>query len=677
MQRFIPLSLTALFCPVFADTVGLWRFDEDSAIAGGGVVAAENTANVGTLDAQINAGTPLYSDDVPAAEIYDPVNEVTYTNGFSFDASGANASLSVLNDVSFDTSFTVEFFIKLSGEPGSYESFLRRQQASDLGWQVDFDHGVNQIFGRIRSRWDTPAGASDGVAEAADENFNFVLGPAGNVTAPKVYIDTGAKDTIGGDVGPQNTGNPADYIYEAASINTFDTDVALQGDGTNDIDEWHHVALSFDETTGEVKIYFDYLLAQTRTLSDSEGDGYTHPAANLVFGKLSGGSYALLLDELRYSNEILTPGSFLREPVTAAGNTTAFWRMEEVGATDGGDIVSLENQAGVLFAASPVNGTPKYSTKVPGTTIVDPVSGTSYSNKFSLDATLSNARVGTPYDAAFDTSFTVEMFMKLEGEPANYHGFLRRWEANNSRWQLDFDNGLKGAFGRIRTRWDTPAAEAGTYENENFVNGPTGGTNVPDSQRIWIDTDLGDGMVTSYDDPTDWLLDGDGINDVDEWHHVAITFDEDTGTISLFYDYELMQQRMLSDSEGDGYTHPASGLQFGKFAGQEYGLFIDEVRYTDGILNSFEFLQATSAPPVPLEITSVSYDVGTNNATVEWTSIPGRTYFLYRSADLSVDPASWEELFDDEVAVGETMSYEDTSLPPGTTKMFYYVREVE
>ena len=674
----------ALLGSASAGTVGLWRFDEDTAAAGGSVAAAVNEANPGILNAQVNAGTPLYSDDVPAAEIYDPVNDVTYANGFSLDASGSNANLSILNDVSLDSSFTVEFFIKLSGEPASYESFLRRQEFVDLNWQIDFDHGANQIFGRIRSRWDTPAGGvSDGVSDATDENSNFVLGPGGNASAPKLYIDTGAKDTIGADVGPQNTGDPADYVYSAVSINTFDTDVALQGDGINDVDEWHHVAMSFDETTGEIKIYFDYLLAQTRTLADTEGNGYTHPVANIVFGKLSGGSYGLLMDELRYSGDILTPGSFLREPLDATGSTTAFWRMEEDDAADGGDIVSLENEGSVLFAASPVSGLPKYSTDVPGTTIFDPVSGTSYPNEFSLDATLGNARVGAGYDAAFDTSFTLETFIKLVGEPGGYHGLMRRYQTADLRWQVDFDHANSGAFGRIRARWDTPAGEPdnmaqnGIDENFNFVVGPQGGGNIPDNQRIWIDTDPGDGMVASYDDPDNWALDGDGINDIPEWHHIAMTFDQETGTVGFYYDYELMQQRILSDSEADGYTHPSGGFQFGKFSGEEYGLLYDEVRYIEGVLTSFQFLQAVSAPPVALEITSVSYDVRTNRATVVWNSNPGRNYSLFRSADLSVDPDFWEELLEEEPSAEDTTTFEDTTLPPGTMKMFYYVLEHE
>ena len=55
--------------------------------------------------------------------------------------------------------------------------------------------------------------------------------------------------THGAWVGPQNTGNVSDYIYDTASPNPNELDVSLQGDGVNDDEDWHHVALTFDEDT--------------------------------------------------------------------------------------------------------------------------------------------------------------------------------------------------------------------------------------------------------------------------------------------------------------------------------------------------------------------------------------------------------------------------------------------
>lgn len=682
---FISLLLTALgalltfpLSPAGAVTLGHWGFDDAGAADGAAVSGAANGANPGTLDAMPGLGTPVYSSDVISAEIYDPVTDTVITNGFSLDATTPSSRLQVADDVSMNTSFTIEFFIKLGGEPASYETFMRRRQAADLLWQVDYDHAVNLVYGRARARWDTPAGVSDDLAEnGIDENFNFVVGPQGGASAPRMFVDTGAKDAAGADVGPQNTGNVADYVYDAASVNPNDTDVALQGDGINDVDRWHHIAMTLDQATGEVSFFFNYQLSQRRTLADTEANGYTHPAAALEFGKFSAGGYALLIDEVRYSDTLLTPGNFLRPNSDNQAAVVGHWRMEEDDAVDGGAVTTLENEASVLHAASASSGSPLYSEDVPGSVIHDPLTDTFYTNAFSMDATGANARAAVTGDPAFDSSFTVEMFMKLGGEPGGYQTFMRRYEARDLRWQIDFDHANAGAYGRPRARWDTPEGGVSndlndaTDENNNFVVGPTGGANVPEAQRIFIDTDAGDGLVASYDDAADWALDGDGVNDVAEWHHLAMTFDEDTGTVTFFLDGEAVQTRVLSDSEANGYTHPAANLEFGKFAGDGYGLLMDEVRLTGSVLFPEQFLQAISEPPAPFAITDVSFDSATRTFTLSWNAEIEEVYSIDRyNESLNI----WEEIDDSLEADAAVMTYDDPNIPSALTRAMYRVR---
>lgn len=683
MYRFLIFSVFVYAFNLHAGTVGLWRFDDTGAVAGESMAAAENQASPGVLDAFIGNGEPRYSDDVPFTEVYDPVADETYANAFSFDASGANAFLSTENAINLDRSFTVEFFVKIIGEPASYESIIDRSEAQDLVWKIDFDHAANQVFGRIRTRWDTPAnGVSDGVAESGvDENWNFILGAAGNANAPKVYVDTGAKDAAGADLGPQNTGNPADYVYDTTSANPNDLDVALQGDGQNDIPEWHHVAMSFDETTGEIRFYFDYALAQVRTLSDSAANGYTHPAAGLRFGKLSAAEYGLLIDEVRYSDKILNSSNFLREPqVLGAGNTIAHWRMDDEGAAEGIEIVEVSNEVSALYPAVRGNGTPKYSSDVPAPAIYDPILGNTFINNFSLDASEANSRLQITGEESFNTSFSLEFFIKLSEEPGGYHAFIRRSQANDLRWQLDFDHGAKSAFGRLRARFDTPGPEGsdgvnenGVDENINFVVGPTGGANIADAFCLWIDTDSGDGMRANYDDASDWANDGDGLNDNDVWHHAAITFDEETGALKFYYDYELLQSRILSDVNGDGYTHPDAPLTFGKLTNSGYALLLDEVRYSGDVLEAFHFLQPAALPEEGLEISRIVYEPTTPSTTITWNTVSGRRYSLDYSNDLD----NWLEILEEEIADGETMTYTDSERLGDSAKLFYRVREVE
>ena len=677
----LPLLTLALpLQPILAESIGHWRFDEPGAAAGSPISVTPNNASPGTLDAQSNLGSPLYSDDVPSISILDPITGQSYPNGFSFDASGANAQLAIPDADALDRSFTVEFFIKMIGEPASYESVLRRREFADLNWQIDFDHGANRAFGRSRCRWDTPAGAPDGTAEnGVDENYNFVLGPRGNGDAPKVYVDTGAKDALGADVGPQNTGRPQDYVYDPASANPNETDVALQGDGINDDPDWHHIAMSFDQDSGEIRFYFDYQLMQTRTLSDSEGDGYTHPAAAIAFGKLSATNNGLLLDELRYSSGLLTPGDFLRDATSGAADVIGHWRMENDSANAGDGVTGIENSASPLHPAALNNGSPSYSADVPGSTILDPVRLESYPNRFSLDVSAANSSLSIADDDAFDSDFTFEMFIKIGGEPGGYHSFVRRREANDLRWQIDFDHGAKTSFGRMRSRFDTPAGlpdnvnEAGVDENINFVVGPTGGASIPGDRRIWVDTDPGDGDPANYDDAADWANDGDGLNDAPGWHHVALSFDQAAGSISFYYDYELMQTRTLSDSQGDGYTHPAGDLLIGKLVNAGYAMWIDEVRYSSRELLPFEFLQVVAEPQAPLEITGFDYDTETGEASISWNSVPGRAYSVDRSGDLS---GIWFEQLEAEIASEGSMTFTDPDIPPGTRRAYYRVREV-
>ena len=672
MNRFLFFLPVSIFTS-HGDTVGLWRFEEEGAAEGQSVVLAVNEANPGSLDATNSSGIPVYSADVPFEEIFDPVANSTYPNGLSLDVSAANSQLQVLNSADFDTSFTIEFFVKYVGEPGSYENIVRRQEFSDLAWKIDFDHGPNLEFGKPRSRWDTPAGAPDDLAEAGvDENANFVLKPQGTSDGTKVYIDTGAKDINGVDVGDQNTGKGSDYVYDVNSGNPNDADIALQGDGINDLAEWHHIALSFDQETQEIKFYLNYRLGQTRTLSDSQGDGYTHPAADLLFGKLSGNEGGLFMDELRFSNSILTPGDFLREAGASQTEVVGHWRLEEEGAVEGGDIFFAENSASDLNDASASGGMPVYSTDVPAPVIYDPLTATSLANGFSLDVTVAGSRLRVENDASLNTSYTLEFFMKMIGEPGGYHAFLRRSQAGDLRWQVDFDHAAIGAFGRIRARFDTPAgdsdgvAEPGIDENVNFVVGPTGGGSIPAERRIWIDTPTGDGDPGSYVS-ADWSTDGDGINDDQSWHHVALTLNEETGEVSFYYDYELMQTRTLSDSEMNGYIHPEAAFDFGKLNNADYGLLLDEIRYTGEVILPFQFLQTVVPVSNDLAITSISFDTQ-NGANITWASTAGEAYTVERSIDL----ITWEGL-DTRTADGPSTSFTDIDPPAGSSQVFYRV----
>ena len=263
-------------------------------------------------------------------------------------------------------------------------------------------------------------------------------------------------------------------------------------------------------------------------------------------------------------------------PASLHADTIGFWRFDEEGADDGAEIETAVSESNSPSLDGAAQGGPVYSTDVPGSLIQDPVSGGSWSNRFSQDCSNGNARVQAPNDAVLnsDDGFTLEFFIKLTGEPGGWHPFARRSEANNRRWQVDFDHNTQANnFGDIRTRWDTPDGDT---------------NNVAKGAHIWIDTDTGSGNPDDYDDAEDISNDGDGENDLTDWHHVALTWDPELKQFAMFSDYEETGRKDLAGT----FAHPDAALSFGKHNGDGYGLFIDEVRYSSGVLEPSEFLIA-------------------------------------------------------------------------------------
>ncbi len=280
-------------------------------------------------------------------------------------------------------------------------------------------------------------------------------------------------------------------------------------------------------------------------------------------------------------------------PLVASGTreSVAYWRFDEENAQVGQTLTVAADSSGHGHTASPSgNGAGSYSSDVPGEVIFDPLTNSARSNRFSMDVSASGRRMAASDSPDFNQSFTAEMFIKIDGEPSGYNPFMRRQGSTTSRWQIDFDHAAKGAFGRLRSRFDT-----GDGANSNFVLGPVGAEAIPESQRIWIDTDAGDGLVSSYNDSADWSRDGNGLNDRPGWHHVALTVDQETGVVSFYFDYQLTQTRTLVGVEQGGYQHPAGALEFGNFS-STYALLMDEVRYTGRVLEPLEFLQLGGTP---------------------------------------------------------------------------------
>ena len=287
------LILSASLC---ANPVGYWRFDEVTASPGAALnpVSSVNDASLNTT----TSGTPIYSSDVPGPRILDPLSGSIVDNAFSLDGTAASSRVNVANHalLNASTDFTVEFFIRLNGEPGSYESFVQRidtthNTSTDNAsrnyrrWQVDFDHGNNLTsgFGEARSRFDT-YDPSLVVTDPVEGQTDFNRVAHGN----HLFIDT---DTGSNDVNDYTAGDPS-----------------TQGDGLNDDQvTWHHLAVTVSNNV--VSLFMDYAPAAGSQLTLA--GTFVHPDGQLRFGKLSNRPHGLFMDELRYSDSVLTPDQFL------------------------------------------------------------------------------------------------------------------------------------------------------------------------------------------------------------------------------------------------------------------------------------------------------------------------------------------------------------------------------
>jgi len=282
----------------------------------------------------------------------------------------------------------------------------------------------------------------------------------------------------------------------------------------------------------------------------------------------------------------------------ASGDTIGWWRMDDAGASAGAAIGTTvsEVNAGTLDGTG--QSSAAYSADVPGPFIYDPVGDTYKANGFSLDGGAANAKINVANNALLDPdtpdrSFTIEIFLKLTGEPVSYDTSLSRVQngptnpdtasdSDRLGWQIDFDSGTaKTTYGQIRSRWDTPGTPPLDY-NRTVRAG-----------FVFVDTDTGSGNPADYDD-ADVYNDGDGTNDASTaiWHHIALTFDAATQVVRIWDNYTQGTSFTLNAA----FVHPSAALQFGKFSNSAYGLVVDEVRYSSGVLDSDDFLQATVVP---------------------------------------------------------------------------------
>jgi len=233
----------------------------------------------------------------------------------------------------------------------------------------------------------------------------------------------------------------------------------------------------------------------------------------------------------------------------ATAGVVGWWRFE---GTPGDIVGSVPNAANPGTHDGAGEGSVTYAATLPDIVIHDPISGVNVPNLSSLNIGGSR-RVRVTDDPALDApSFTIEAFLWVD--QTNYQSYISHrgtvpdgGVSKSVGWQLDTSNADEG-----RARFDTRALANQTV--------PTG------SSRPFI---------------------ADG-----NWHHTAITFDGATRRMSYYLDGGFIQARTLTGIATDA-TDIAADLLLG---GGGSGWYIDEVRYSNEVLDPEQFLQAIPEP---------------------------------------------------------------------------------
>ncbi len=177
---------------------------------------------------------------------------------------------------------------------------------------------------------------------------------------------------------------------------------------------------------------------------------------------------------------------------------------------------------------------------------------------------------------------------------------------------------------------------------------------------------------------------------VDEWHHLALTYDAASNTKTMYVDGSAVATQnpvAFSPNNGDaptadpGYTYENEDLHIG--GGGDTGTSfrwegrLDDVGLFRTALTQEEIAEimtagvASQANSAPFAITDITRDSATQ-ATISWNARPGSLYAVWRAiGGLGAD--DWQELDDSVLAESEDATYTDATIPAGATEAHYRV----
>ncbi len=350
-------------------------------------------------------------------------------------------------------------------------------------------------------------------------------------------------------------------------------------------EKWHFIAFSYEQSTRAAKLYVDgVMVASGTTTHRLQFDGTNNA---LCFGTRFVGS----IDCIRFTPRLLSASELLwsyastsAEPIT--GPTIGHWRFE---GTDGASLTAAELKSVANTLEWPVptlsnGGYIKYTNDIYSTHakyLVDGFGGDLLGvNAHSLYFTPKVATLITfpPARVTMQTNFTVECFFK--------------------------DNGTSCQFSTIlqKTRPDVSYVECVTNADETV----TTNTSVANNMSLWFITMGASSMRMRVDCVPETGVKPDNgrnwnqgkecttpIND-GKWHHLAITYDQETKTATGYVDYKaegvIVCPYPLPNIPGSLVFGPRNNTstRWGDFS-------IDEVRISDCVLPVERFLRFRAA----------------------------------------------------------------------------------
>jgi len=223
-----------------------------------------------------------------------------------------------------------------------------------------------------------------------------------------------------------------------------------------------------------------------------------------------------------------------------------------------------------------------------------------------------------------------------------------------------------------------------------FSEGST--TNTTPLYNLGTRNNGADGVLDSYirpaGGPAHEFTDGMPLDGV--WRHIAVTGNDHTDTLQVYIDGALDPSNITFRSLiGTGInTTSIGGILRADPSHWVTGL-IDDVSVWSKILSPLEIFDlASGISPLALgtgfsfQITEITLDPATNDMSVTWNSLPGRTYGLYFSEILSdlenggdIDDSITDNGFSDKNPAEGVITLTFKNPVPAASKVFFNVRE--